>query len=70
MMVLLVLGRSLSFGRKDDRFFWLIYESRFFLMGVFFEESGIIVRRSDQGVRLNENGENGFVFLPVLFFQS
>lgn len=60
-MGLLVLWRSLSFERKDDRLSWLIYGSRFFLLGVFVKESGIIRWRSDQGVRLDE----GIHFSPV-----
>lgn len=67
-MVLLVFGGDLSFGRKDDRLSWLIYEGRFSLMGMFFEESGVIVRGPDECVGLD--ADNGGLFIFPGFFQS
>jgi len=69
MVLLMFVGRS-SFGQKQDLFTWLIYESRFPLMGMFFKESGVIVRGPDQGMGLNENRERDFIFTGFFFFKS
>ena len=39
-------------------------------MGMFFEESGVIVRGPDQGMGLNENRESDFIFTGFFFFKS